>query len=364
MGYNSTYSGVQVDAAVAKHLALENQGGAVSSATLTNLLNNYLDKNEAETTYLSKGVAASTYLTQDNAEANYQKKADLIFHRVDYVVSPVNNVTIVGAVPWNRTLEAIGPGHWESGKFVVEEPGIYLATFSCYSNATTTGRATVWKETTSGSVGQACMINGDYGDVTGFFNCAVGEKLCAGGYPTWSTGIQFYAGSGHNTFLITRVTATAASSSSSSGAISGNQSLTGLSIGVASPDFTSNALEVSGLSRFNGPIMTSFSQARAIGSQGFGATDPAAFINQIRYSNGLMGSVSLTQSANWYTVPCNGTWYNFIWIPHRFGGDGYGGTANDNCNWGTLLLFPMTSSDSNNYRIRYANSTVAQPVIF
>ena len=363
MGYNSTYSGVQVDAAVAKYLALENQGGAVSSATLTNLLNNYLDKNEAETTYLSKGVAASTYLTQDNAEANYQKKADLIFHRVDYVVNPVNNVTIVGAVPWNRTLEAIGAGHWESGKFVVEEPGIYLATFSCYSNANTTGRATVWKETTNGSVGQACMINGDYGDVTGFFNCAVGEKLCAGGYPTWSNGIQFYAGSGHNTFLITRVVATAASSSSSAGAISGNQSLTGLSIGVATPDFTSNALEVSGAAKFNGPILTSWNGAKAIGSYGTTVADPAAFINQVRYSNGLMGSVCFNGGTTWNGVSCNNHWYNYIWVPHRFGGDGYGGSSGDNCNYGTLLLFPMTFNGSN-FRVRFAGGNVAEIATF
>lgn len=56
MAYDSTYTGVQLDAVIAKHLALEGQGGAVSANALTTSLNNYLTKTEAATIYAEKGA--------------------------------------------------------------------------------------------------------------------------------------------------------------------------------------------------------------------------------------------------------------------------------------------------------------------
>ena len=48
-----------------------------------------------------------------------------------------------------------------------------------------------------------------------------------------------------------------------------------------------------------------------------------------------MGSTNITKE----TRITNNTWWNFLYIPHR---TGIGG---DNMNYGTLLLFPMTSND-------------------
>lgn len=58
--YNSEYSGLQLDAAIAKHITLESQGGAVSVNILTNQLNNYLTKTDAAEIYAAKNSFINT----------------------------------------------------------------------------------------------------------------------------------------------------------------------------------------------------------------------------------------------------------------------------------------------------------------
>lgn len=65
MAHNSTYTGVQVDAAVAKHFLLEGQGGAISANTLTTRLNDYVTKTEANN-YLTKTEAATIYAAKNS----------------------------------------------------------------------------------------------------------------------------------------------------------------------------------------------------------------------------------------------------------------------------------------------------------
>lgn len=57
------------------------------------------------------------------------------------------------------------------------------------------------------------------------------------------------------------------------------------------------------------------------------------------------GSINIVE--NNLAVPAS--WYNFLYIPHR---TGYG---NDNMNYGTLLLFPMTINSANFYIIHRIN---------
>lgn len=61
------------------------------------------------------------------------------------------------------------------------------------------------------------------------------------------------------------------------------------------------------------------------------------FVNTLRYTTGgKMGSVELSTAPK-SSMPAS--WYNYIWIPHRVGGN-----YSDNFNFGTLLMFPMTSN--------------------
>lgn len=61
------------------------------------------------------------------------------------------------------------------------------------------------------------------------------------------------------------------------------------------------------------------------------------FVNTLRYTTGgKMGSVYLNAAPK-TSMPA--TWYNYIWIPHRVGGNNI-----DNYNYGTLLMFPMVST--------------------
>jgi len=84
----------------------------------------------------------------------------------------------------------------------------------------------------------------------------------------------------------------------------------------------------------------------------------------VKYSNGCIGSVSFNGGTTWNGIPCNNQWYNFVWIPHRWGGDGYGGESGDNCNYGTLLLYPMNFAGTNNWNIRFSGGNVAQVTNF
>lgn len=84
--------------------------------------------------------------------------------------------------------------------------------------------------------------------------------------------------------------------------------------------------------------------------QGISISD---FVNTLRYTTGgKMGSVELSTAPK-PSIPAN--WYNYIWIPHRIGGN-----IRDNKNYGTLLMFPMTANlPYACYKIRVSSGNIA-----
>lgn len=80
-------------------------------------------------------------------------------------------------------------------------------------------------------------------------------------------------------------------------------------------------------------------------------------INELRYLNGAMGSVSISTAYTASSVTLPTGWYNYLWIPHRQGGID-GAAAGDNCNYGCLLMLGMTVGPSM-FWIRYSNGAVA-----
>ena len=81
----------------------------------------------------------------------------------------------------------------------------------------------------------------------------------------------------------------------------------------------------------------------------FGAETVQDLINSIKFKGACCGSGYLSKETK---IPSD--WYNFIWIPHRMGGQGGG----DNMNYGTLCLIPMTLDNGYGYFIRYDTGQV------
>ena len=108
-----------------------------------------------------------------------------------------------------------------------------------------------------------------------------------------------------------------------------------------------------------GAIYTSFKNSTAMGSYQATATTIPNLVEEVRYSSGCMGSVSIETA---YTATAGGTiaagWYNFIYSPHRSGGSS-GAASGDNHIYGTLILCGMTV-DSAHWRIRVASGAIAE----
>ena len=106
-----------------------------------------------------------------------------------------------------------------------------------------------------------------------------------------------------------------------------------------------------------GQILTSFKESVAMGSYQATATTIDGLCNELRYSSGCAGSVSIgtAYTKDGVTIPTG--WYNFIWSPHRSGG--MNGQANsDNTNYGSLWLSGMTISGC--FMVRFANGAIQQ----
>lgn len=101
----------------------------------------------------------------------------------------------------------------------------------------------------------------------------------------------------------------------------------------------STYLKLSG-GTMTGQLLTSFKNSVATGSYQAAASTVPDLIQEVRYSSGCMGSAKLTTAYN--DIPA--AWYNFLYIPHRSGGVS-GAADNDNCDYGTLLLFGMTTTN-------------------
>ena len=106
-----------------------------------------------------------------------------------------------------------------------------------------------------------------------------------------------------------------------------------------------------------GQIKTSFKSSIATGSQQADASTIPNLCNELRYSSGVMGSVSISTSYTKDGVTIPTAWYNFLWIPHRSGGVN-GQASRDNCDYGSLYLSGMTTSGC--YMLRFASGNIAE----
>lgn len=100
-----------------------------------------------------------------------------------------------------------------------------------------------------------------------------------------------------------------------------------------------------------GLLRTSWNNAVAIGSKELSSN--TTLINAIeiaRYSNGCMGSVYLSEAYGSITAG----WYNYIYIPHR-----HGGNESDNPDHGNLILLSMTGGTNRGFVVRCSSGGVA-----
>lgn len=104
----------------------------------------------------------------------------------------------------------------------------------------------------------------------------------------------------------------------------------------------------------SGQLKTSYRNSVAMGSYGTSQTTVDGFINEVRFSSGTMGSISINTA---YGIIPTG-WYNFIWSPHRTGGMN-GNADGDNCNYGNLLLLGINNTNGI-YRVRVSGATIQQ----
>ena len=127
--YNSSYTGAQIDDAIARVITAKNAGGIVNGNSLSTTLNSYLTtanasstyltktdaastylkKTDASSTYLTQTNAASTYLTQTNAASTYYPKQNLtILTNKEVAVSDWAADTTYAAYPYRATIAATG----------------------------------------------------------------------------------------------------------------------------------------------------------------------------------------------------------------------------------------------------------------
>ena len=127
---------------------------------------------------------------------------------------------------------------------------------------------------------------------------------------------------------------------------------TGIALGGAS--------KASGRIKANLPINTSFKDSIAMGSYGTAQTTVPNFVDEVRFSSGAMGSVSIGTAYTNNNVIIPTGWYNFIYSPHRNGGIS-GSAQGDNCNYGNLLLMGMNNNNGT-FRIRIDSGAIAQVI--
>ena len=88
------------------------------------------------------------------------------------------------------------------------------------------------------------------------------------------------------------------------------------------------------------------------------ATTVTDLINELRYTNGQIGSVNIKTTYTLNNITISTGWYNYSYIPHRIGGID-GGANSDSTNFGTLMLAPMTLS-SPIYVLRYNSEVIRE----
>lgn len=88
------------------------------------------------------------------------------------------------------------------------------------------------------------------------------------------------------------------------------------------------------------------------------ATKIEDLINELRYTNGQMGSFELKTAYTLNNVTIAVGWYNYAYIPHRTGGLD-GGDNSDSTKFGTLMLTGMSIS-SPVYVLQYNNQNIRE----
>lgn len=116
----------------------------------------------------------------------------------------------------------------------------------------------------------------------------------------------------------------------------------------------SNKVSKSG-DTMTGRLYTSFNSAVAMGTYGAQANTIPDLCDELRFSSGCGGSANITTEYNNNSITIPTGWYNFLWIPHRSGGDS-GEASGDNCNYGMCILTGMTVNGA--YRIKYSNANI------
>ena len=94
--------------------------------------------------------------------------------------------------------------------------------------------------------------------------------------------------------------------------------------------------------KMNGELKLSYGLSVANGVYVPSSTTISDLCSELSLSSGCSGSVNLVQ-CTWSNMTIPAGWYNYLYIPHRTGGKN-GAASGDNCQYGTLLLFGMTSS--------------------
>lgn len=112
--------------------------------------------------------------------------------------------------------------------------------------------------------------------------------------------------------------------------------------------------------QMTGQLKTSFKGSVVPGCYCSNASSVIALLDEVRYSSGCMGSVSFTIGYTYNNVTIPNAWYNFVYIPHRTGGLN-GAADGDNCDYGTLLLYGMTITDSS-WRISHQGGKIVDCV--
>ena len=123
-----------------------------------------------------------------------------------------------------------------------------------------------------------------------------------------------------------------------------------------------NAVEKSG-DTMTGPLILkktsyNYNGGTIPGTKGADAHTIEDLINELRYTNGQMGSVEIKTAYTLNNVTIAVGWYNYSYIPHRKGGLD-GGADGDNANFGTLMLTGMNIS-SPVYVLRYNNQNIQE----
>ena len=109
---------------------------------------------------------------------------------------------------------------------------------------------------------------------------------------------------------------------------------------------------------FTGPAYNSFG-ARLIGSKLQSEGDIPNLVAALSKGCGAMGSVQIITAYSRNNVTIPPTWYNYIWIPHRWGSE-----EQDNSQYGILILMEMAGFTGGNYIIHWSSGTISGISVF